>query len=242
MQDQNVLVVSAHTADWLWRSGGTIAKYIEQGANVHVVCLTYGARGESNELWKAEGQTLANVEQLRKAETEKAAGVIGIRNLEFWGYNDHMFEITSERLDRMMIKMRTVRPHIVLTHDKSDILNPDHGIVSEYVLLAGRMANSAGIVTEGLKTAPSMAIFGFEMSNADVNDFKPSVYVDITDVWEKKLAAMNCIEAQKKTVEVHVRLNTHRAWQARGVSRNKECKFAEAFSSRFPFVVNEFPG
>lgn len=241
MQSRSILVVSAHTADWLWRCGGTIARYIENGADVNVVCLTYGARGESNELWKSIDQSLSNVKKIRREETEKAAEVIGIRNIEFWGYDDHMFAITNDRLERMMIKMREVKPDIIFTHAPSDILNPDHGIVSEYVLQSARMAKSAGIITEGLEAAPSMAILGFEMSNADINDFNPNIFVDITDVWEKKLKAMYCIEAQKRTVEVHIRLNTHRAWQARAVSRNKKCQYAEAFSSRFPLVVKEIP-
>ena len=49
--DQRLLVVSAHSADWVWRSSGTIAKYLAGGAQVYVVCLTYGARGESGPLW-----------------------------------------------------------------------------------------------------------------------------------------------------------------------------------------------
>ena len=51
----NVLVVSAHAADFVWRGGGAIAKYIHHGANLHLVILSYGARGESNDLWNIEG-------------------------------------------------------------------------------------------------------------------------------------------------------------------------------------------
>jgi|GEM_PF-5704025 len=63
MIDQNtsLLVVSAHAADFVWRGGGTIAKYVKHGARVKLIILSYGARGESNELWNIEGQTLENV-------------------------------------------------------------------------------------------------------------------------------------------------------------------------------------
>jgi LmbE family N-acetylglucosaminyl deacetylase len=37
---KSMLVVSAHAADYVWRSGGTIAKYIAEGADVHVVVLS----------------------------------------------------------------------------------------------------------------------------------------------------------------------------------------------------------
>ena len=32
MQDERLLVVSAHAADFVWRAGGTIAKYVKNGA------------------------------------------------------------------------------------------------------------------------------------------------------------------------------------------------------------------
>ena len=52
IKGKKMLVVSAHAADYVWRSGGTIAKYVEEGADVTVVVLSFGVRGESNGLWK----------------------------------------------------------------------------------------------------------------------------------------------------------------------------------------------
>ena len=44
IEGKKVLVVSAHAADYVWRAGGTIAKYIKHGAQVHVVVLSFGVR------------------------------------------------------------------------------------------------------------------------------------------------------------------------------------------------------
>ena len=49
--DQRVLVFSAHAADFCSRAGGTIMKFIEAGATVHVPDMTYGERCESTALW-----------------------------------------------------------------------------------------------------------------------------------------------------------------------------------------------
>jgi len=46
-----LLVFSAHSADFCSRAGGTIAKYAASGAQVRVVCLTYGERSESGGLY-----------------------------------------------------------------------------------------------------------------------------------------------------------------------------------------------
>ena len=94
--NQRLLVVSAHSADWVWRSSGTIAKYLAGGAQVYVVCLTYGARGESGPLWKQEGQDAENVKKIRLTESMNAAKVLGVTNFEMWDYDDCMLEVSPE--------------------------------------------------------------------------------------------------------------------------------------------------
>ena len=54
---RTALVISAHSADFVWRCGGAIALHQELGYAVTVVCLSYGERGESAKLWKQEGMT-----------------------------------------------------------------------------------------------------------------------------------------------------------------------------------------
>lgn len=81
MQDERLLVVSAHAADYVWRAGGTIAKYVKNGAKVHLVVLSVGVRGESNDLWKTPDQTAEHVKEIRTAETRKAAGILGFGTL-----------------------------------------------------------------------------------------------------------------------------------------------------------------
>ncbi len=51
------LVISAHSADFVWRAGGAIALHQERGYDMHIVCLSYGERGESAKLWRQTGMT-----------------------------------------------------------------------------------------------------------------------------------------------------------------------------------------
>src|SRR5690554_2609352 len=118
-----MLVVSAHAADFVWRAGGTIAKYIKNGAEVHVVVLSYGVRGESNDLWNDKNQTVENVKKIRHEESLKAAGILGVKNIEYWDFEDYPMEINRERIDRLTLKIRQVRPDIIITHDSKDIIN-----------------------------------------------------------------------------------------------------------------------
>jgi 4-oxalomesaconate hydratase len=240
-QEKKILVVAAHTADWLWRSGGTIAKYAASGADIHIVCLTFGARGESGELWKTPGQTTENVKKLRYEETMTAASIVGVKKVEIWDFDDCVLEVNQEITKKLAGKIREVRPNFIITHDKGDNTNPDHGIASEIVFLASVMSIQSGIDINGLLPAPQMAIYGVEPSQTEGSGFMPQVYIDITETWEKKIEAMDCIVSQKNTPEIHRRISTHRGWQARRLSGNTDIKFAEAFSMRYPVVASEFP-
>ena len=63
---RTALVVSAHSADFVWRCGGAIALHAEKGWKVTVICLSYGERGESAKLWRVPGMTLDRVKAWQK--------------------------------------------------------------------------------------------------------------------------------------------------------------------------------
>ena len=93
----SVVVVSAHSADFVWRAAGAIALAAEAGADVHVISLYYGERGESGELWKEEGQTEERVKQIRHAEAQAAADALGasFRSLDL---GDYPLEVDKDAL------------------------------------------------------------------------------------------------------------------------------------------------
>ena len=77
MANKTALVISAHSADFVWRAGGAIALHQSRGYEVTVVCLSYGERGESAKLWKEAGMTLDKVKAARR--TEALPGLLGLR-------------------------------------------------------------------------------------------------------------------------------------------------------------------
>ncbi|HYA63479.1 MAG TPA: PIG-L family deacetylase, partial [Candidatus Sulfotelmatobacter sp.] len=76
---KTAMVVSAHSADFVWRAGGAIALYAERGWNVTVVCLSFGERGESAKLWREPGITMEKVKTNRKEEATRAAEILGAK-------------------------------------------------------------------------------------------------------------------------------------------------------------------
>ena len=236
-KDTNVLVVSGHAADYVWRAGGTIAKYIAHGAKVKVIVLSNGVRGESNDLWKQPGQTYESVLATRKAESQAAAKCLGITDIEFWDLQDYYMNLeTDELLDRMVRVIRTFKPYHIITHGDLDLLNPDHDAVNRYVFKASVLAISNGVKMEGTETSKQTRIFGFEPHQPEICNFKPEVIIDITETMEAKKAAMNCFKAQSHLIEYYTVRAFVRGNHARRISGNQTYKYAEAFTRRFPYV------
>ncbi|MDR2870111.1 MAG: PIG-L family deacetylase [Deferribacteraceae bacterium] len=239
IQGKKVLVVSAHAADYVWRSGGTIAKYIKNGATVKVVVLSYGVRGESNDLWNQEGATAESVKSIRSGETTAAAKILGVSDIEFWDLDDYPMTLTKELEDRMVRTMRAVQPDIIITHDKIDVLNPDHNQVSDFVFRCSIMSNSNGVRIEGTKTTKQMRLFGFEPHQTELSSYVPGSFIDITEAYEQKVAAMQCFKAQGHLIEYYTQRAFLRGNHARRISGNKSYKYAESFANFFPVVGEE---
>lgn len=244
IQGKKMLVVSAHAADYVWRSGGTIAKYIANGAEVHVVVLSFGIRGESNDLWKKPGATAERVKAERLKETMEAAKILGIENMEFWDLPDYPMDsaLTDEVRERMIRKIRTVRPDIIVTHDKNgfDVLNPDHNAVSSFVFECSVQSNSNGVQIEGTSATKQMQLFGFEPHQTELSQYVPGIFVDITETYEQKVAAMKCFKAQSHLIEYYTQRAFMRGNHARRLSGCQDYKYAESFQRVFPVVAGEF--
>lgn len=236
----NLLVVSAHAADFVWRGGGTIAKYVKHGANVKLIILSYGARGESNDLWNIEGQTLEKVKETRHKEIEQATKHLGVTDYEIWDFEDYFMEITPERMERMVKTIRKFRPHHILTHGPKDAFNPDHETVFKYVFEASVQSTSNGVRIDGYPRAKQARLFGFEPHQPEISGFYPDVIIDITETYEQKEAAMQCFQAQPHLISYYGWKAKLRGNHARRCSGNNEYKYAEAFSRVFPYVGGEF--
>ena len=138
---KTALVVSAHSADFVWRAAGAIALHAARGYAMHVVCLSYGERGESEKLWRQKGITLERVKAARRKEAESAAKVLGVADLQFFDMGDYPMRATDEALFRLVDVYRKVQPAFVLTHSLADPYNFDHP-------LAAHMAQEARVIAQ----------------------------------------------------------------------------------------------
>jgi len=233
---RRILVVGAHSADFVWRAGGAIAKAVEAGGTAEVVALSYGERGESGELWKEEGQTVENVKRLRHAEAEAAAAALGapFRCLDL---GDYPLDVDADALAEIADVIRAFAPDVLVTHTDTDPFNPDHPVAHAAVDRARGLAAGAG-VSSAFATIRPPALFLFEPHQPELCNFTPTTFVDITSVIERKRAAMGHMRDQQYLQTYYGQRAEQRANHARRASGLREVEYAEAFQRVIPQVVS----
>ena len=232
-----LLVVSAHAADFVWRSGGAIALYASRDARARVLVLSYGERGESERLWREPGMTLERVKQTRRAEAERAADILGAE-IRFFDAGDYPLKPTDDLMRELVEEFRRNQPTVVLTHTLSDPYNGDHPEAGRMAMNARVYAQAAGLPSEHKKLG-APPLFFFEPHQPEMCDFKPQVLLDITSVFEKKRKAMECMEAQEHLWDYYTELAKRRGTQAVRNSGQKDIQYAEAFQRFYPQVATE---
>ena len=225
----DILVFSAHAADFCSRAGGAIALATRAGKQVHVVDLTFGERGESEDFWK---QTPDGNEEraktTRRKEAEEAAGVLGA-TVEFLDYGDYPLFIDRDRLDQLADLLRQHRPSAVLTHWNQEPHNVDHEITARAVAQAITMAAVPGFQPSS-PVLRALAHYAFEPTVPRTEDtgFRPTDYVVIDDVFDVKMQALACLKSQSKLIAMYTQWAEFRGAQARQWS-GTPVRFAEAY-------------
>jgi 4-oxalomesaconate hydratase len=232
---KTALVVSAHSADFVWRAGGAIALHTEKGFAVTVICLSFGERGESAKLWRQSGMTLERVKADRQKEAEAAAEHLGVADIQFWDLGDYPITLSQDSLYRLVDVYRTIRPAFVLSHSRKDIYNHDHPAVTDFAQHARIIAQAHGH-NPGQKVLGAPPVFLFEPHQPEQCDWKPNVLFDITPVWKKKRAAIECMAGQEHLWEYYTRVAQQRGAQAARNS-DKTITYGEGYEAVFPHVV-----
>jgi 4-oxalomesaconate hydratase len=232
-----LLVIGAHSADFVWRAGGAVAVCTQAGGTAEVIALSYGERGESGELWKEEGQTVENVKRIRHGEAERAAGHLGatFRCLDL---GDYPLEIGRDELLAITDAIREFAPDAIVTHTETDPFNPDHPVAHHAVDRARGLAAGAGVAS-GFPTIKPPALFLFEPHQPELCNFTPTTFVDITAVIDRKQAAMEEMQAQKYLQTYYRQRADQRGNHARRASGDQSVRQAEAFMRVVPQLVRE---
>lgn len=237
MTPKNLLIVGAHSADFLWRSAGTIGVTVKNGGRATVLALSYGERGESGSLWRDNPeQTVENVKRIRHEMAEEAASLVGaeFRCLDL---GDYPLVMTDAAMDELVRIILDEKPDVILTHTAVDPFNPDHPVAYTAVQRARLLASGAGVASAFKRITPP-EWYSFEPHQPELSEFYPNTFIDITPVMDQKIKAMNVMSAQGYLIEYYTELALRRGNHARRISGKQEVKFAEAHQRLVPWVVS----
>lgn len=189
-----VLAVGCHPDDLEIACGGTLRKYVEQGAEVYMCHIANGNQGHA----VIEPNVLRVTRTLEAIRSGTVIGAKDVINLDVpdMEVNSHELKI----MDAMAEVIRKVRPDVIITHNDDDYML-DHKEVS--------IIATNGSFCSGLSHRPrrydvfnSFVPVFFMDTLAGVN-FQPTHYVNITDQIEIKIKALECHESQLKWMLEH---------------------------------------
>ncbi len=212
-----LLSIGAHPADVFDQSGGAMAHHASRGDYVGCVVLTHGARVHdkvvSNDMFHRDrvpnGAELDSLmhdrADVKAAEVRAACKILGVTDIHFFGADDAVLMVSEEVVRRLAKLLREIRPDIILTHfpKEGDGLTNPHAITGQIVMRSIALANS---VDPGDRNPPHRIaqVFYFGIGAAQTprsiwdseGGCYNNVFIDITDVVDKKLAALDCLASQ----------------------------------------------
>jgi LmbE family N-acetylglucosaminyl deacetylase len=185
-----ILVISAHPDDVDFGAAGTIAGWTDAGIEVSYCIVTSGDAGGSD-----PSVSRADMVGIRQAEQTAAAKQVGVHDLHFLGYPDGQVEATIglrrdlARVIRLLRPDRVVCPSPDRNYARMGVSHPDHRAVGSAALDAvypdsrNPFAFPELLADEKLEpwTVREVWISGTST---------PNHYVDITDTFARKIAAL----------------------------------------------------
>ena len=162
---RRILIAFAHPDDESFGLGGLIAKYVDDGAEVYLICTTNGDAGTvSPEMLNGYN----SISELRLSELACASQKLGFKEVFTFGYKDsgmmgaetnndpqaswHVWNHhPDEMVERVVTVMRQIQPQVVITFNKyGGYGHPDHIAIQRATEKAFYLAGDESYQTDGL--------------------------------------------------------------------------------------------
>lgn len=197
-QPLTLLAIFAHPDDESFRPGGTLALLARRGVRVQVLTAT---RGEGGSCGDPPLCTPEELPAVREAELRCACAALGLEPPRLLDYRDGtLAEVDAEGLTAAILHVvREVRPQVMLTFGPEGLSgHPDHVTVGRCAAEAFRRAGDvAALYTVAVPASIAARLEPLKLECLrSVPDEEISLVVDVTEVWEQKMAAIRCHATQ----------------------------------------------
>jgi len=226
---ERVLVVTAHPDDVDFGASGTVAGWTATGIEVTYAIVTNGDAGGSDHSVPRE-----EIPAIRQFEQRAAAAAVGVTDVRFLGYVDGELVVSHDLRRDISRVIRQVRPDRMLIQspdrnwERIAASHPDHMAAGQAAIQAvypdarNPFAHPSLLTDEGLEAWTVREVWVMAGT-------QPNHFVDITDRFDSKIAALRAHESQTGGME---QLDEFvRAWAARNAAAAglPEGRLAEAF-------------
>ena len=222
---KRVMAIFAHPDDIEFGCVGTIAHWVQAGAQACYVLLTSGDVGIAD-----LSLTRAEASAIREAEQSAAAEVVGVQEVVYLREPDGTLVNTLELRKKLVREIRRFCPEVLICGDPTAwffgdtyINHPDHRAAASAALeavfpAAGQPHLFEELAEEGLSAHKVRKVY--------INAFDGGeTFVNISDVMDLKIAALHKHESQFKGCDPEPMI---REWAA-GAGKGKEMAYAESF-------------
>lgn len=167
-----VVAIGAHPDDIEFGAGGTLAKHLSMGDDVHgVVCTLGGVSGDAAE---------------RKEESYQAASILGMNAITIMDYSAAALNKPTPTFAGEIEKILSeIKPDRVYTHTSFDY-HQVHYSVNRAVAQASRKLQVRDVLF-------------FEILSSTSPEFRPNAFVDVTDFIDKKIKSLQAHKSQATT-------------------------------------------
>ena len=187
----HALVFAPHPDDEVFGCGGAIMRHVEQEIPVTVIIVTDGAFGLDAE------ESSAYILQ-RQQESIAAAEILGYGTPQFWKYSDRQVTYSEKFVQEILKTIQDSKADLIYAPSVFE-MHPDHRAIGMAVVEAVRRI--------GKDTHIALYEIGMPM--------RPNSLLDITDLIERKAAAMSCFTSQntRQRYDLHIAaLNRYRSY------------------------------
>jgi LmbE family N-acetylglucosaminyl deacetylase len=188
---KTILVLAAHPDDEVLGVGGTIARHALGGDSVHIAIAAEGAtsRGAATNADKGQEEVRA-----LQAASRTAAEILGARSVRFLGFPDNRGDSVDllDFVKAVDAVVNALRPHTVYVHHCGDV-NIDHRRLHEAAFTACRP--QPGHCVKRLLSFETVSSTEWAPPGS-LPPFQPTMFVDISAHWAKKLAALNAYQTE----------------------------------------------
>lgn len=190
---QRILAVFPHPDDESFVAAGTLAKYIEDGAEVTFACLTLGEMGRNMGIPPFANRV--TLPAIRKLELEASCHAIGIQDLRMLGFHDKMIEFEDKELldSQIMALVNELNPSLVITFYPGYSVHPDHDATGAAVI---RTIGKLPAAERPLVYCSAFAINHEQMIG------KADVTLDVSAFLNKKMASIQAHRSQFQAAEL----------------------------------------